>query len=36
MEKLGMTREADRRVFGLRAVCYAIGPAGFRSAGASR
>jgi ribosomal-protein-alanine N-acetyltransferase len=36
MEKLGMTREADRRVFGMRAACYAIGPAGFRSAGASR
>jgi hypothetical protein len=34
MEKLGMTREADRRVFGLDAACYAIGPAAFRPAGA--
>jgi hypothetical protein len=24
MEKLGITQEADREVFGLYAVCYAI------------
>jgi hypothetical protein len=33
MEKLGMLQEADREVFGLRAVCYAMSRQAFTRGG---